>query len=142
MKNLFRLLLIIFVMSCSKKSDPDPVYTSLVGKWKFATTTVPITGTFEISEFTGVPTIDNTFGDFKLNGTSYKIDTRHAMEKGTTPGSFSRFWLINTAQNKEVAFDNSEYSNDFKKITAKSFYYREGNNVSKVYTETIVITRN
>ncbi|MBN8577375.1 MAG: hypothetical protein J0L66_10560 [Cytophagales bacterium] len=141
MKKSLGLLLILFTISCSNNSDPDPVYSSLVGKWKFATTTVPITGTFEISEFSGELTIDNAFGDFKLNGTTYKIDTRHKMEKGTTPGSFSRFWLINTAQDKEVAFDDSEYSNDFKTITAKKFYYREGNNVSNLYTETIVITR-
>lgn len=133
---------IIIAVSCSKKTDPEPVYTSLVGKWKFATTTVPITGTFEISEFSGVLTIDNTFGDFKLNGTTYKVDTRHAMEIGTTPGSFSRFWLINTAQDKSVAFDNSEYSNDFKTITAKNFYYVDNNNVSTYYTETVVIKRN
>lgn len=141
MKKIVALFLLVIAISCSEK-EGDPTYTSLVGKWKFTTTSVPITGTFEISEFTGVLTIDNSFGEFKLNGTTYKIDTRHAMEVGLTPGSFSRFWLINTAQDKEVAFDDSEYSNDFKTITAKKFYYREGSNVSTLYTETVVITRN
>ncbi len=136
MKKIIVLLLIIFVAACSE--DSTPTYTSLAGKWKFAITTVPITGSFEISELSGVLTIDNVFGEFKINGTTYKIDERQAMELGSS-GSFSRFRL--TAQNNQVTFFDSEYSNDFKTITAKRFYYIEGGSTSTEYDETIVITR-
>ena len=132
----------ICLASCSKDS-PEPTYTSLVGKWKFTTKTVPITGSFEITEVAGVLTIGNTFGEFKLDGTTYNIDNKYAMESGT-PGSFNEFWLLHNATQDVafVSFLDSEYSDDFKTITAKKFHYGEGNSNSAVYEETIVITRN
>ncbi len=144
MKYLVGFIVVLCMTSCSK-SDPDPVYTSLVGKWTFKTTVIPISGEFEIANFSGDLVVDNTFGQFKIKDKTYIIDTRQKMQvatgPGAAPGSFSQFWLVNTPQKAEMIFENAEYSNDFKTITAKNFLYREDGILSANYVETVVITR-
>lgn len=119
----------VLLAACSE--DPEPTYTSLVGKWKFAISTVAITGNFEISDRAGVLTVDNRFGEFKLKGTTYKIDNNYAMESGA-PGRYGQLKLLHNATPAFVSFIDSESSKDFKTITAQGFQYGEGNSTSGV----------
>lgn len=137
MKKIFFLLL-ISVCSCSK-SDPT-VYTSLVGHWRFTTKSVAAMGDFKISSVSNILVVDNDYGQFTINSKKYAIDTRQKMEIGTTPRTFSHFWLIDTDTKHQIVFDNSEYNNDFTKITAKSFYVVNGI-TSQSYNEVVVIIR-
>lgn len=138
MKHCIVIIAFTLIVGCSE--DSETTYTSIEGKWKFTITSTPISGNFEIVDFEGDLTI-NDAGDFKLKGASYPIDTRKKISLGTTPGSFNRFWLINTEHQTEVAFDDAEYSDDFRTITAKAFYYNEGDGPSNPIQETVVITR-
>lgn len=131
-------------MACTKASDPAPATskpTSLDGKWTFTIKTIQASGNFRIVTVFGSPTVDETYGQFTVNGKTYNIGVRQKMETASGQGSFSRFWLIATDQSQFV-FDDAQVSSDLTTITAKSFYYSEGSNPpSKVYTETVVITR-
>lgn len=141
MKAFIRSIAIAAILLAACSEDPEPTYTSLVGKWKFVTSTVAITGNFEIVEFSDVLMIGDAFGEFKLNGGTYKIDTKNEIRLGGAPGTFQFCTLDNAAQNKGVVFIDLEYSNDFKSITAKEFYYVDNNSASPTYSEIISIKR-
>lgn len=143
------IFIVLIAMSCTKASDPAPAAstitkpTSLEGKWTFTIKSVSVqaSGNFRIVTISGSPTVDETYGHFTINGKTYNIGIRQKMEVGSTPGSFSRFWLIASDQS-EFVFDDSQVSADFTTITAKKFFYFEGNNnPTQVYTETVIISR-
>ena len=129
------VLFIAFLICSCSKSDVQPVFPSLEGKWKFSAKDV--SGEFSIVQYTGKLTCDNGVGDsFVVLGTKYTVDTKRVIE-GTVPSPFTIF-LIST--NNVLTFRDVDVNKTFTVINVGSYDYYVGTK-STVGTDKITITR-
>lgn len=110
MKHLTLFFFVCALISCSKKEDATPKYTSIEGVWKISG---DATGQIEIVNYSGKMTADDGPGNYYVsNGVTQKV-TKKGVVNGVPP-AFMYFDLMGTGENA---------------------LYIKGANVNKTYTE-------
>src|SRR5689334_20262796 len=89
------LFFVCALISCSKKEDATPNYTSIEGVWKISG---DVTGQIEIVNYSGTMTIDNGVDNYYLaNGVTQKVTNKRPV-KGS-PSSLMSFDIMGVGDN-------------------------------------------
>lgn len=123
MKNI---LLIVFILNlgCGAHKDPEPVYTSMEGHWKFQS--VDVSGELNIAGG------KVNSGYFAIGGTKYTVDTPFEYH---VPDHLDLM-----AGDNNLTFENVTVSGDFKKIISTGYQYFIGDGLEDV-SKSVTLTR-
>lgn len=112
MKHLILLFFVCALISCSKKEDATPKYTSIEGVWRISG---DATGQIEIVNYSGKMTADDGPGNYYVaNGVTQKVTSKYAI-KGSPPGGMS-FDLMGTGDNA-LFIRNADVNKTYTEMT-------------------------
>ena len=128
MKKLILKLVILVVaalLSCSEKTDPDPVYTDVTGSWTFKTDV--LSGDFSIIDSKSIyGYFTDSGGSFSINNKVMPIKSKVQASKGPFEITLNFYENTNTNDGDFLHIDRADISSDYKVITATNYTYQYG----------------